>query len=516
MEKMLMTWMEDQLQKCVPLSLMMIHAKAKSLFDVLKVQAGTDYTETFTASKGWLCRFKRRNNMHNVRVSGEAASADAGGAARFREVFDKLIVEKGYLPEQIFNVDETGLYWKRMPERTYIHQEAKTMPGFKAFKDRLTLLLGGNVAGFKLEPFCIYRSENPRAFKNIVKHTLPVYYRSNRKAWMTQALFEDWFLSCFVPQVREYRLQQSIACRIVLVLDNAPGHPQHLDDLHADVKVVYLPPNMTAILQPMDQGAIATFKAYYLQATFAQAIAAAEEEETTLRDFWKGYNILQCIRNVASAWEEVTAWCMNGIWKHCMLRYVNSFKGFNKDEVMDGIGERIVRLAHTFELEVDVEDMEVLFDFTPGELTNEDLLEIEEQRDQEESERKKEEEKDDETPQKMFTIKGMAEGFAVFNKGRQLFESMDTNVDLLSKFDRQLQQTLACYREIYDEKRKQTVQPTLDDFFLKKDPIASTSNASATTSALSVSPRPNSSPSPPPSTSSSTTDDSSTIDDPGS
>uniref|UniRef100_UPI00358E9F1F tigger transposable element-derived protein 1-like n=1 Tax=Myxine glutinosa TaxID=7769 RepID=UPI00358E9F1F len=377
MEKMLMTWMEDQLQKCVPLSLMMIHAKAKSLFDVLKVQAGTDYTETFTASKGWLCRFKRRNNMHNVRVSGEAASADAGGAARFREVFDQLIVEKGYLPEQIFNVDETGLYWKRMPERTYIHQEAKTMPGFKAFKDRLTLLLGGNVAGFKLEPFCIYRSENPRAFKNIVKHTLPVYYRSNRKAWMTQALFEDWFLSCFVPQVREYRLQQSIACRIVLVLDNAPGHPQHLDDLHADVKVVYLPPNMTAILQPMDQGAIATFKAYYLQATFAQAIAAAEEEETTLRDFWKGYNILQCIRNVASAWEEVTAWCMNGIWKHCMLRYVNSFKGFNKDEVMDGIGERIVRLAHTFELEVDVEDMEVLFDFTPGELTNEDLLEIE-------------------------------------------------------------------------------------------------------------------------------------------
>ena len=39
------------------------------------------------------------------------------------------------------------------------------MPGFKAFKDRLTLLLGGNIPGFKLTPFLIYHPENPRAFK---------------------------------------------------------------------------------------------------------------------------------------------------------------------------------------------------------------------------------------------------------------------------------------------------------------------------------------------------------------
>ena len=84
---------------------------------------------------------------------------------------------------------------------TYIHKEAKTMPGFKSFKDRVTLLLGGNVAGFKLKPFLIYRSENPRALKQVSKHTLPVYYRANNKAWMTQALFEDWFINCFIPSV---------------------------------------------------------------------------------------------------------------------------------------------------------------------------------------------------------------------------------------------------------------------------------------------------------------------------
>jgi hypothetical protein len=47
------------------------------------------------------------------------------------ETLEKLIVEENYLPEQIFNVDEASLFLKRMPERTYIHKEAKSIPGFK-------------------------------------------------------------------------------------------------------------------------------------------------------------------------------------------------------------------------------------------------------------------------------------------------------------------------------------------------------------------------------------------------
>jgi len=38
-----------------------------------------------------------------------------------------------------------------MPEWTFIRKEAKSMPGFKTFKNRITVLLGGSVAGYKLK-----------------------------------------------------------------------------------------------------------------------------------------------------------------------------------------------------------------------------------------------------------------------------------------------------------------------------------------------------------------------------
>ncbi|KAJ8869621.1 hypothetical protein PR048_028613 [Dryococelus australis] len=139
-----------------------------------------------------------------------------------------------------------------MHSRTYLAKEDGVAPRHKASKGRFTLLLGCNAAGdSKLEPQLVYHSENPRALKGNPKETLSVIWKSNSKAWVTSALFKDWFVNHFLPEVKHYCKQKNFAFKALVLLDNAPGHPQALQDLCPGVKVIILPPN-TSLIQSMD------------------------------------------------------------------------------------------------------------------------------------------------------------------------------------------------------------------------------------------------------------------------
>ena len=75
---------------------------------------------------------------------GDAASANQKAAEKFVQDFSDYVEAKGFIPQQVFNFDETGLFWKNMPRRAYITEEVEALPGHKPRIDRLTLLLWGN------------------------------------------------------------------------------------------------------------------------------------------------------------------------------------------------------------------------------------------------------------------------------------------------------------------------------------------------------------------------------------
>ena len=62
-------------------------------------------------------------------MSGKVVNAALGAAEEFPEMLPEIINEGTYIHEWAFNVDEAGLYWKRMPDQSYIKKEEKLMPG---------------------------------------------------------------------------------------------------------------------------------------------------------------------------------------------------------------------------------------------------------------------------------------------------------------------------------------------------------------------------------------------------
>ena len=192
------------------------------------------------ASRGWFERFKKHSNLHNIHVTGESASADKDATAAYPTLPKKIIEDCGYTPQQICNVDETGLFWKRMPARTYILKEEKCAPGFKAAKDGMTLLLGGKAAGdLKVKPFLVCHAETPRAMKGYSKAHFPVVWHPNKKGWVTGLVFEEWFTGYFYPAVKEYCRRNNLEQKGLLILDNSLGHSPNLDDLSDNVQVFF-------------------------------------------------------------------------------------------------------------------------------------------------------------------------------------------------------------------------------------------------------------------------------------
>ena len=403
-EKLLLIFINEQQLAGDSVSEDGICGKARHLFDDLKkndpslVPEGFD----FKASRGWFDKFRKRSGIHSVVRHGEAASSDKDAAEKFKVEFARYIKAEEYLPQQVFNCDETGLFWKKMPRRTYITQEEKSLPGHKPMKDRFTLLLCGNASGdCKIKPLLVYHSENPRAFKanNIMKSKLPVMWRSNTKAWLTRQYCTEWVHEVFAPTVKAYLEEKKLPLCCLLIMDNAPAHPPGLEDDLTDefefIKIKFLPPNTTPLLQPMDQQVIANFKKLYTKFLFQRCFEVTSDTQLTLRDFWRHhFNIYHCITIVDKAWNQVSYRTMNSAWRKLWPDCVTEreFEGFESvassstaADVEEGSQEsrqlidEIVNMGQNLGLEMDSDDVEELLEDHRVELTTEELLHLQEE-----------------------------------------------------------------------------------------------------------------------------------------
>ncbi|XP_045167549.2 tigger transposable element-derived protein 4-like [Mercenaria mercenaria] len=255
--------------------------------------------QDFQAKAGWLSRFKDRHNISFRSVCGEAKSVDTNtDAMKQWEGSLSALLEK-YDPECIYNADETGIFYKMLPDKTLEFKNVDCSGG-KRSKERLTVLVCANMTGTdKLPLFVIGKSAKPRCFKN--KQTLPTKYSSNAKAWMTSEIFIAWLKDLDAALNKRRR-------NIALVVDNCPAHPNFKKLEH--IELVFLPPNTTSKTQPMDQGVIQNLKVHYRKRVVISQVAAIEnKEEFTI-------NVLDALRFLQQSWECVTSTTISNCYRH--------------------------------------------------------------------------------------------------------------------------------------------------------------------------------------------------------
>jgi hypothetical protein len=241
-EEALTVWVENALQADIIITDSILSTKALGFAFLLK-------ENKFKGSNGWVDKFKKRHNLKQYHIHGEAASVPLENLETMRENLKQIL--KNYSPEDIFNCDETGLFWKMKPCRTISNEQTS---GTKQSKDRIMILLTCNATGSeKLAPLFIHKYENPRVIKNIDKRMLPVEYYWNQKSWMQVSIWNEYIKKLDTKMRRQNR-------NILLLVDNAPTHALYETTHLTNITIQYLPPNTTAHLQPCDQGIINSFK----------------------------------------------------------------------------------------------------------------------------------------------------------------------------------------------------------------------------------------------------------------
>ena len=384
MERYLAQYVRRKEKEGVPLDGRQIKNQAKLYYKVC-VEKERDVTPApFKASSGWLNNFLKRKEFKNVKFTGERASADDEAARSFPIILKGLIEEGGYTKDQIYNLDETRFYYKTMARSTFISKAQKQARGKKLDKSCFTIMFTLNLSGSnKMKPVICHTAKHPRCFNNMksMSDHPNVYWYQSHKGWMTTTVLRDWLLNRFVPDARLKCAQQGIPFKVMLIMDNAPCHPHIISDLHPNVKVVFLPPNTTSLVQPLDQEVIANVKRFYHTKMFdllrsktetceeIQEIRAEDLDgdadidepipepvlppdapqvltpEMTVCEFWRKFTVKQALELIHLSWQEINEDTIHHAWRALVPHLCPTHPG-RRVQAVHEVEQAVLAAAH--------------------------------------------------------------------------------------------------------------------------------------------------------------------------
>jgi Mor family transcriptional regulator len=261
------------------------------------------YTDSFSASNGWLDRFKSRHGIKLCGLRELKVESDVNAVGPFRSEIESLAQWYNLSLEQIYNADETDLFFKMMPNPESDSNEVKS--SVRAYRERMTVLCCANATGsHKLPLACIGRGKKSRTFTANESKNLTVVYFSQETAWMSSEIFTEWFHHHFVPSVREHLRGQGLAESALLLIDRNSSHPsdQHLRSDDNCFFVQYFNSKVKSLVQPMEQGIVSDMKLLYRYNLLTELI----DSKKSTNEFHKMWSIKDAIKIISGAWISIS------------------------------------------------------------------------------------------------------------------------------------------------------------------------------------------------------------------
>ena len=155
-----------------------------------------------------------------MKINEESGDVSGETVDSWKERLPELV--RGYSAENIWNLDETGCFWRALPEHGFGKKGSQCKGGKKA-KQRFTICLIANAAGGKEVASIIWKSKKTRYFKGIDVSKLPVKSFCQSNAWMSGEILDEL--------LTKVNRQLSFSSRFgILLMDNAGCHPQELKE----------------------------------------------------------------------------------------------------------------------------------------------------------------------------------------------------------------------------------------------------------------------------------------------
>ena len=263
--------------------------------------------DTFKGTSGWLDKWKKRHNIGQMNIAGEEGDVSQEMINSWNERVKELT--RDYSPRDIWNEDETGCFWKTMPQKS-LSQKGKRCRGGKNAKQRITAAFFVNAAGDKEALIVIGSSRLPRCFARLANPSYPcgAQYFSNKKALMRTEIMVTILTRLNNRLKREER-------HIILFLDSAPCHPPSLTDMFSNIKVAFLPKNTTSHTQPLDAGIIKVWKIYYKRKLLRHIVGQVDGAHSA-SEIVKSVNLLMALRWMVNAWNEVKSEVISKCFRH--------------------------------------------------------------------------------------------------------------------------------------------------------------------------------------------------------